>query len=398
MSETTKSDFKTELLNIWNAVKDLAKKAFNGFLSAKTFWTALAILVILFITSIVVLSIRLYDFSKLDDRSVSLRTSMDERLNVFAVDYANDSGEITVSGTNGDKVIAPGTSVEYTLRIRNTDKVALNYSFTTDVEFTSLDSLINVLPIEVRLLDPEDSYVIGSETQWVMLSGLRNAKCTGTLMPNETAEYVFQWQWPYESGNDEYDTFLGSAAAQNDISFDVFFDLHAEANTDASLNGGFLPSSQGKITVLIIIAILLAIAIALLLIYIINKRKAVIPEEPVTVEVPVEAFVEVEEVIPAPVIEPYIPKLTFSGKMAYINIDTLAQVFNSGDRITIGILKEKGLIPSDAKQIKILARASETLDKAFIIETQGISKNAEVAIRRAGGTVIIAAPDGDTRN
>jgi ribosomal protein L15 len=96
----------------------------------------------------------------------------------------------------------------------------------------------------------------------------------------------------------------------------------------------------------------------------------------------------VEEVVPA-----IQPTLHFSGKMAYINIDTLDENFESGDTINIKILKEKNLIPLAAKQIKVLARSDKPLEKAFIVETQGISQKAEIAIRCAGGKVIIAAPN-----
>ena len=378
---------------IWKNAKDISKKAYGGFMSAKTFWSAFAILVILLIISIVVLSIRLHDYTKVDDRSVSLRSSMDETLNVFAMEYQNDSGEVTIKGQDGEKVVAPGCDVEYTLRLRNTDKVALDYSFTPDIKYTSIFEL----PIVVRLIDPDDNYIIGDETTWVPLEEIGNAECSGTLMQNETAEYVFQWKWPFESGDDKYDSFLGSANLDGDIGVDLSFGLHAEANTTVDANGGFFSSHQGRISTTVIIAILLAIAIALLLVYIIRKRDVA---EPVIIEAPIVQIDEapVAEETPQPIfIEPWSPAPAFYGKMATINIDTIDAFFNSGDVITINALKAKGLIPKSAKQMKILARSAAELKKAFIIETQGISKHAEAAICRAGGRVIITAPDkGDT--
>ena len=409
MSEEVKLDFRTKFNNIckrvwdktkaisrkvWDGTKAVSKRAYHGFMNAKTFWSAFAILVILLIISIVVLSIRLHDYSKVDDRAVSLRSSMDETLDVFAVEYENASGEVTIKGADGEKVIAPGSRVEYTLRLRNTDKVALDYAFTPELKHTSKYDL----PIMIRLLDPNDEYVIGSETEWVMLQDVKSVECTGTLMRNETAEYIFQWQWPYEWGEDEYDTYLATIRSEDDLGVSFSFGIHSEANTEIKVNGGFFASHAGRVTVILIIAILLAIAIALLLVYII-KRKAtpapvVIPEiEIPTVEIAEEPVPEVVETPLPIVIEPFTPKQAFVGKMACVNIDTLAAHFNSGDVITIGKLKALGLIPADAKQMKVLARASATLDKAFVVETQGISKNAEAAICRAGGRVTITAPD-----
>ena len=396
MSEKTKPTFLSKCKNffktVWDGIKSVAKKAFRGFMNAKSFWSAFAILVILLVISIVVLSLRLHDYTKLDDRSVSLRSSMDETLEVFAVEYKNDAGEIVIQGSDGEKVIAPGSDVEYTLRLRNTDKVALDYSFLPDLKHTSEYEL----PIEIRLLDPDDNYVIGSETEWIPLAELEDVeKCTGTLLPNVTAEYIFQWRWPYESGDDSYDSFLGSVAFDGTIGVDLSFALHAEANTTIDANGGFFGSPTGNLVVLIVIFLLLAVSITLLLIHIIRRIKAKKAE-------PVEAIPVVQPVVEAPAVEeapaPVVvaapaAKPTFTGKMALVNLDVLEDHFASGSLITIGILKEKGIIPQSAKQMKILARSSVAISKAFMVETQGISKNAEVAICRAGGRVVIAAPD-----
>ena len=391
MSQPAERDIELQSNNKPSKIKDLFTKAFKGFMNSKTFWTAFAILVILFIISTVVLSIRLYDYIKVDDREVLLKSTMDESLDVFAIEYENESGEITVKGAEGQKVIAPGTDIEYTLRIRNKDNVALDYSFTPVLEHTSEHKL----PIVVRLLSPNDDYLIGNETTWVKIDELGDKEFSGTILKDESLEYVFQWKWPYESGDDAYDSFLGSNAESGDVGLDVSFTVHAEANTSAAANGGIFASPAGRFIVILIIAILLAIAITLLLIYIIKKYR----EKPVEVPVPVVEEPVVEEPVieePAPVPAPApapVKKPGFYGKMAFVNIDTLEALFNDGDRITIGILKEKGVIPADAKQMKLLARDADKLTKAFIIETQGVSQNAAIAIRHAGGSVIIAEPD-----
>jgi ribosomal protein L15 len=75
--------------------------------------------------------------------------------------------------------------------------------------------------------------------------------------------------------------------------------------------------------------------------------------------------------------------------MEYINIDVLDANFEHGDRITLRVLKEKGLIDPKTKQMKILARNAATLEKSFIVETQGISAEARKYIIATGGKVII---------
>ena len=99
------------------------------------------------------------------------------------------------------------------------------------------------------------------------------------------------------------------------------------------------------------------------------------------------------EPVPVPVVIPVAtPKKKnkgFVGKMAYVNIDTLVDVFNNGDTITLKILKEKGLVDQSANQVKILARNDMVLNKAFHIETQGISSQARQKVIAAGGTIKI---------
>ena len=123
-----------------------------------------------------------------------------------------------------------------------------------------------------------------------------------------------------------------------------------------------------------------------------------IPEpEPEPVIVPVVAPEPEPEPVPVvvpPALKPK-PKAPpkkkegFVGKMAYINIDTLAEHFEDGAKITLAILKEKGLMEPETKQMKILARNAAQVNKKFIIETQGISAEARKFIVAAGGKVII---------
>ena len=392
-----------------NNIKDKNKDIDRKRRTRKSiFITALAIVIIVTILSAILLAVRLVDYIKVDDRAVSLRSSMDDKLNVFAIEYKSATGDITVQGSEGAKVIAPGTDIEYTLRMRNVDKVAINYSFTPAVEFTSEHEI----PILVRLLGPDDKYVIGSETEWIPIAEIGDVSGSGTLGVNETAEYVFEWKWPFESGDDAYDSFLGSANFAGGAGLDLSFNIHSEANLSSDANGGFFTAPQGKVVRILIIFILLLIAVILFIIYLVKRikangeKKTEVVEVVKTVEVPVIQKVEVPVVktvevpAPTPVIVPSKKKTaTFNGKMTFVNLDVLDENFESGDKISLQILKDRGIVPQNAKQLKILSRMATPLTKAFTVETQGISKEAEIAIRCAGGKVIITAPEsGDKKH
>ena len=372
MSESDIKALETE--NEIDKDKEARKKLFMRV--RKCFWVAIAILIILLILSIIVLAARMSDYFASSQREVSLNSAIHKNdLDIFDIRYKNNDGEITVEGFDGQKVVAPGTDVEYTIRVRNTDKVAIDYELLPSVEFFTEHKL----PLYVRILDHNDDYILGSAKEWVEISEINGTVHRNTLLKGECVEYTFQWKWPYEQGNDEFDTLLGNL---NNAGLKVSFTVNAAANLDVNLNGGVLPSLLTSGTLgIFIFALLLLIAIILLIISIINRK--------MKKEKPAPEPVIIPEPEPDPVIIPDPKKEGFYGKMAYINLDILNDHFESGDVITLSILKKKGLIHPKAKQMKVLARNGYELDKAFIIETQGVSAEARRKVKEAGGVIII---------
>ena len=121
-----------------------------------------------------------------------------------------------------------------------------------------------------------------------------------------------------------------------------------------------------------------------------------IPEpepEPIVIEV-VEHInaEEADELIPDEVVEQLIEEEVIeeepetTGFRTYINLGVLDANFESGDTITIDELKERKLIPSKAKRVKILADGE--LTKAFTIKAHSFSTQAVKMIKLTGGTVI----------
>ena len=225
------------------------------------FRIALIFLVFLLLASTVILSVRLYLYAQQDKRALSLKTGMDAELELFSVSYDGAGGELTVIGANGDEVVAPGTDVEYTLRLRNTDNVALDYDLTPVISFTSEHEL----PLLIRMLDENNAYLIGDAKTWISPVDLEEIHEVGTLGSGEAVEYVFQWKWPFESGNDAYDTELGDHAFGENVEITVSFSVHATANTDVPINGGFVDSGLLDSFAIAILVFLLFVSIVLLL-------------------------------------------------------------------------------------------------------------------------------------
>lgn len=345
-------------------------------------WIVLGLLIVLLIISSIVLTLRLTEYSKVDERVLSISSNMDETLDVFALEYKNDSGDVTIKGADGDKVLAPGAVVEYSIRIRNTDRVAIDYLLVPKVKFLSEIKL----PIQVRLIGPNEEYIVGSATEWVDMEQLNSVERTETLVAGESIEYYFQWRWPFEAGNDDYDTWLGSNVDKLDIGAEMSFGVHATANTDVELNGGAFGYRTPDVTYIIIFIILLLAAITLLVIRIIKKMREKEPEpEVVTVTVPEPEPIPEPQPEPAPVVIP----TALTGRMSIVNLEDLEAHFASGEEITLEAIKQKGLLPKKAKYLKVLGDIDHPLQKAWVVRTHRISEPAKAAILKAGGEVHI---------
>lgn len=349
----------------------------------KLFWVALAILIFLLILSIVVLSARMYSYAKLADegRTANIYADDAKNLDIFTAEYKNDSGETIIKSANGDPVIAPGAKHNYTFRIKNDDKVAVNYTLNPDVKLIGTDKL----PLEVRLISPNEEYLIGSSKEWGTFEDFANLEYESTLLKGEIDSFELQWRWPFERGDDAGDTALGNAA-EGSVGIDVKMDITSEINTSKEANGGLFGLGLDDILWWFIFLILLLIAIVLLILSLIH-RKGDEDEMPA----PTRAAVPAPKPVPVivPVSTPKKKNKGFVGKMAYVNIDTLVDEFDNGDTISLKILKEKGLVDEKSTQVKILARNDMELNKAFHIETQGISGQAKQKVLAAGGSIKI---------
>lgn len=359
----------------------------------KVFWIAITILIFLLLISLVLLSTRMYEYVRVTDEDRPLSIVADEvrEFDIFSAVYKDGKGEVFIKSNNGDNVIAPGASTDYTIRIKNEDDIALNYTFRPIVEIVTPsdpedESKRIELPLRVKLITDDQEYLVGNAKTWGSFEDFANIDYTATIAKNEVQVYELRWYWPFERGEDIEDTFLGNLGA-GEVSISVGMSLHSEVNTSAEANKTPFDYGVAEIIIPIIFFILLLIAIILLIISLIRRKEN--EPEPVVVFVP-ETKPEPKPVPPAPT--PIVNKKKakgFVGKMEFVNIDTLVSVFNDGDTITLSILKEKGLVNPKATQVKILARGDDSLDKAFHIETQGVSAQARAKIIEAGGTIKI---------
>lgn len=342
----------------------------------------------LFVASSSILSYRLNEMVNRDDRPVEIEAGDNGEFQVFSMEYENDDGMITVSGMDGNRVVAPGTSGEALFRLKNVDDVTIDYTLEPKVVYTSEFTL----PILMRLIRPDGTYMAGDEETWIKAEEMNDIVADADTIPEEEGvAYVLQWKWDFESGDDDYDTLLGNEKWA-DVGIKVSFLATASANTSVEENGGFVESGAlENVAWGTAAAALLGGLVALM----IGLVKFMGPTPPPAVGggavPPPVAGAKPKK---APVTPPPASnqkgkqKEKKQGREAEVNLDLIANVFAPGERVNLMSLKAKGLVPPTAEHIKVLARNGGVLNKPLIVECRSISARARALVIAAGGTVI----------
>lgn len=204
-------------------------------------------------------------FSVSDDNTV---WATNTPIEIFRVSYENGEQVITVNSDNGDKVIAPGTENSYTFKLKNTGNVALDYTVELEAFFTPAEIEI---PVTGRLNRYDGEWIVGSQDEFVKVPVLDTAEDEGTLGAGKYTYYTLDWVWPFESGDDEYDTYLGNLATEQDLTFTVVIKTTATASFDPDDDSGITPPQTGdnfNLTTWLIIA---ATSLIIMLVLIFSK-------------------------------------------------------------------------------------------------------------------------------
>ena len=227
------------------------KKFSNASLYLKSLCIAL---LVLFFLSLLVLVIRIGDYLPnytdiifIEPKEPSLQITDDKKvwegeteIEIFSISHTNNNNVITVMSGSGDNVIAPGMEGFYKFCFNNVGNMAIDYDCDITVYFTGLNENFDssVLPFKVRLKDFNGEYVIGGDDEWAPISELANYSDEKTIGKNSYIYYVLEWSWPFESGNDELDTYLGNHTLTNPLKLVVEIDAYAVQSADYDGGGG----------------------------------------------------------------------------------------------------------------------------------------------------------------
>lgn len=164
----------------------------------------------------------------------------DTNVEIFRVSYENGEQRITVNSSDGDKVIAPGTSNSYTFKLKNTGDVALDYTVELNAYFTPSNISI---PVICRVNRYDGKWITPNEGEFVDASGLNGTNDAATVGAGRYVYYTLDWQWPFESGDDELDTLLGNMAVEQDITFTIEISTVAVESINPDSKDGIVPKT-----------------------------------------------------------------------------------------------------------------------------------------------------------
>lgn len=189
-----------------------------------TFWIIAIVLLLCDLLTLAVLFSRLDSYTTEFKNVISLlggaevyEGSYDETPKVWIVENDVELFKHFSEG-NTEKIIYPSAYNEYTFTLENPSKHLLDYELTMEAYVTGTDY---ILPVNVNLYDYTGKYIIGSENQMLNVLQLNSVDEKSKLSSGRFAVYTLNWEWAFESGNDDYDTMLGNLAVDDDITLTV---------------------------------------------------------------------------------------------------------------------------------------------------------------------------------
>lgn len=207
-------------------------------------------------------------FEVYDDNTV---WSTNTDIEIFRISYENGEQKITVNSSDGDKLIAPGTENSYVFKLKNTGNVPLKYSVQVNAKIEPAGITI---PVTARLSRHDGKWITGNGTNaYVNAPNLDLAEDEATIGVGKFTYYTLDWQWPFETGNDERDTLLGNMAVDEDLTFTIEIITHAEFD-GVGEDIGILPPQTGDNSRLALWLTIAMSSLVIIVVLIIIDRRA----------------------------------------------------------------------------------------------------------------------------
>ncbi len=185
-------------------------------------------------------------------------------IELFRVSYENGEHVITAAGARGQEIVAPGTENDYTFNLTNTGNVSIAYRVSAAAVLSDGQNRFDI-PLKLRLSDYTGRYLIGGADSWADFESLGTFSESASLAAGHYMAYTIEWQWPYESGDDAFDTMLGNLSVDRDLVLTVTINVTAEASSDPNEPGGIPQTGDNSALLSGVMAVSGAVFILLLI-------------------------------------------------------------------------------------------------------------------------------------
>ena len=192
------------------------------------------------------------------------------KINIFE----HNDEHVSTDGTgNSNHVIAPGTSNTYTFSVQNDVNYAVKYT----LEISGGNDSDYEIPVQVEILDSDGNSI--TENNSVSIAELNDISESGTLSPNTEKIYTIRWKWDFENDTDDYDTFLGDQAVNEEIACHININVVSEYDYDnpnsspPSDDTPVITGDSTNIAFYVIIAVVSVAIIIILIVFSVRKKK-----------------------------------------------------------------------------------------------------------------------------
>ena len=115
-------------------------------------------------------------------------------VDLFQKNYKGQDGNITISRSDSQKVIAPGSEGSYTFTLKNTGSQTADYKVWVE---TDISPNLSGAELETRM-SGQTGWLRGGRGTWKAISDLDGVSEESHLAAGKSTDYTISWQWPFE--------------------------------------------------------------------------------------------------------------------------------------------------------------------------------------------------------
>ena len=142
--------------------------------------------------------------------------------------FEHNDPHVSTDGTgSANHTIAPGTENNYTFSLSNDKEYSIKYT----LDISGENDSVHTIPVMVQILDSNGNSLSGDMKP---IKELNSVTVNGSIKPYSDTQYQIHWKWDFENSTDDYDTFLGNKAVEEEIACHINVNVISEYDYDTS--------------------------------------------------------------------------------------------------------------------------------------------------------------------